>query len=114
MEASLTMLIKICNKKGEFFTKTYDDANILQYTSEIWKGYKIYFDLSKCPIDDGFKNSNGWKDLQRLQVQRVGYDIVPNGCPTKKLPTNAEYVAIEVFCILTKTTSLLILIEVLH
>jgi len=55
-KTSLTMPIKICNNKGEFLTKTYDDADILQYTSEIWKGYKIYFDLSKSSIDEGFKN----------------------------------------------------------
>jgi len=64
--ASLTMPIKICNNKGEFLTKTYDDTNILQYTSEIWKGYKINFDLSTYSIDKGFENSNGWKDLHQI------------------------------------------------
>ena len=40
--ASLTMPIRICNQKGEFLTTTYDDANILQYTSDIWKGCQIF------------------------------------------------------------------------
>jgi len=64
-KASLTINVnKICNNKGEFLTKTYDDMNMLQYTSEIWNGYKMYFDLSKYPVDDGFENSNGWKELR--------------------------------------------------
>jgi len=29
--ASLIMLSRICNKKGEFLTTTYDDVNILQF-----------------------------------------------------------------------------------
>jgi len=33
--ASLTMPIRICNQQGEFLTTTYDDANILQYTSDV-------------------------------------------------------------------------------
>jgi len=85
--ASLMMPIKICNMKGEFFTETYDDTDILQYTSDIGKGYKLYFDICKYPIENGFKsNSNGWKELHRvlrLQAQGAGYDIVSNGCPTK-------------------------------
>ena len=91
--ASLIMLSRIFNNKGEFLTTTYDDANILQYTSDVWKGCKIYFDISKYPIDDGFKNSNGWKDLHRilrLQAQSSGYDIVSNGCPTKSQPNQCQ------------------------
>ena len=87
--ASLIMPSRICNNKGEFLTTTYNDTNILQYTSDVWKGCKIYFDISKFPIDDGFKNSNGWKDLHRilrLQAQISGFDIVSNGCPTKSQP----------------------------
>jgi len=45
----LKMPIKTCNDKGAFLTKTYDD----EYTSEIWKGCNIIFDLSKYLIDEG-------------------------------------------------------------
>jgi len=42
----------ICNKKGEFLTKTYDGANVLQYTGVIWKGYKL-FDVLKDLANKG-------------------------------------------------------------
>ncbi len=116
-KASLKMPIKICNNKGEFLTKTYDDTNILQYTSEIWKGYKIYLDLSKYPIYDGFKNSNGWKELQhllRLQAQSAGYDIVSNGCPTKDRSNQHKHCCHQSILYFNTSRSWLAVIEDLH
>jgi len=105
--AVLFMPIKICNSKGEFLTETYHDMDILQYTSEIGKGYKIYFDISKYPVEDGFSNnSNGWKELHRvlrLQAQNAEYNIYQMVVLLRTDLINIKSVAIKVFCILIKS-----------
>jgi len=118
MRSFIKMSIKIHKNKFEFLTKTYDEANILKYTGMIWKGYKIYVDVFKHPINEGFNNTNGWKDLHhilRLQAQSDGYDIVSNVFLAKTNPTNVEYAVDKVLCSsITRSTSLQIHIEVLH
>jgi len=116
--ASLMMPIKICNVKGEFFTETYDDMDILQYTSDIGKGYTLYFDICKYPIENGFKsNSNGWKELHRvlrLQAQGAGYDIVSNGCPTNNSSNQRRICCCQSIMYFNKKTQFLILIVDVH
>jgi len=92
-KAELKMEVQICNDKDNFLTEHYEQVEILQYTAVIWKGFQLFFDPLKFPSNDGFKDSKGWKELHHvlwMQVQCNGYDIVLNGCISKKFQINIK------------------------
>jgi len=81
------------------FMAKYEEVEVLQYTGLIWKGFQVYFDPLIFPLNDGFHRIKGMERFALclwMQAQCNGYNIVLNGCPSKKHQINVKYAVIEV------------------